>query len=86
MVRNSNANGYPTPADILTLVEAYCRHTGYGPGTVGRRVAGSDKLVSQCEDGRLSFGRASRVVARFARHWPEDLPWPRNIARPELRA
>ena len=73
---------YPTAADVLTLLNAYAAHQRLAVSTAGRRVAGTDRLASECMAGRITQSRAALVTQKFARAWPSDLPWPANIRRP----
>jgi hypothetical protein len=54
--------------------------------TVSTYATGDSAFFKRIEaGGDCTTRRAARIAQWFAREWPEDLEWPRDIPRPEGR-
>jgi hypothetical protein len=66
--------------DLRLLARAYLKATGVPISTLGRQVAGNDKLFVGLLEGRdcraLSAERASRY---FDENWPPGAKWPATV-------
>lgn len=72
--------------NLIKVTQTFARHAGLGISTVARRFLGDSKLFSRIHDGgTFSVRFYDRSVSRFAENWPDDLPWPEGVPRPNTR-
>ena len=71
-------------AQALTLLAStYSAAKGVKISTVGYQLANHGAFFDRLtEGGGVTNTRYSKIVQNFSDHWPADLPWPENIARP----
>jgi len=69
---------------LKLLARIYCEATGASYHAIGTR-AGHPKLFKRLFAGEgASIETGETALLWFAENWPEDLPWPRSIARPAI--
>lgn len=74
-----------SPADIVTLADAYCAAEGIKETVLSSRVMGDSRRIPMIRDGGdLTVSRYTEVVTWFASNWPEGAEWPVTIARPDV--
>lgn len=70
---------------LVKVAEAYGRATGLKPGTVGRRMFGSDRFLSKVAEGASFTVRLyDEAMTRFAANWPDGAEWPADVPRPSI--
>lgn len=70
---------------LLSLAELYASHRGLKLSTVATYAAKDGKFFKSLGDGAgCTLSKASRVVDFFDQHWPNDLEWPKGVARPSV--
>lgn len=63
--------------NLLVLGRAYAKATGSSLAKVGREMYGRASFFADLRRGRnLSTKNIDAILTRFARTWPEGLPWP----------
>lgn len=68
---------------LLTLVDAYGRHTNTADATISNKMVGSARLVTRLRGGLgCTLESADRAWRWLSTHWPVDLEWPRSVPRP----
>jgi hypothetical protein len=72
-----------TADQILTLARAYGAEMNISLATVGVKALKNDKIFRRLAAGKGCSTRSiERAALWFQSHWPDDLPWPRNVPRP----
>ncbi|TAG18698.1 MAG: hypothetical protein EAZ40_11205 [Rhodobacterales bacterium] len=68
---------------LLRLAETYAGHLSLKLSTVSTYVRNDGKFFDRMKTGSgCTLKTAAAVVQWFADNWPDDLTWPRDIARP----
>lgn len=71
--------------NLVKLAADYSSHTGLTQATVSTYAANDGKFFKRLEDGSsCTIRTADKLGQWFSDHWPEDLEWPRDIARPPV--
>ncbi len=72
-----------TTDQLVQLAKLYGAHNGLRLSTVSTYAARDGKYFGKLEAGAdCTLRSATRLVAWFDEHWPDDLQWPRDIPRP----
>lgn len=69
--------------DILRLANRYAAARHIATSTLAREATGSSTWFERCVTGRVTIRSATAVVQWLSDHWPKELEWPVDIARPE---
>ena len=69
--------------DILRLADRYAAARKIATSTLARAATGSSTWFDRCATGRVTIRSAIGVVQWLSEHWPKELEWPADIARPE---
>ena len=64
------------------LIAQYARHKGLAVTTASRMAGGRYDICDRAASGRITLGRAARIVQWLSDHWPEGAEWPPDIPRP----
>lgn len=73
-------------ADLLRLAEIYAAGMSLAMTTTSLYCTGSGATFARLSDGcDITVRRATRAVQWLSDHWPADLEWPSDIARPAPR-
>ena len=76
----------PDTANLVILCRIYQRVTGLSESRVADKVSTNPYLFLRLRDGKGCTVRTyNRVLQWFSDNWPENLPWPADIPRPEPR-
>ena len=68
---------------LVHLGRLYADHLGISLSTAGRHLANHGAFFARLESGHtITEARAERVARSISHHWPADLTWPVEIARP----
>lgn len=68
---------------ILTLQRHLCEHLGRSHWAISMRIFSKGDFFKRLDAGRdCQTGTADRAMQWFSDNWPEDLAWPKDIARP----
>ena len=68
---------------LVHLGRLYAAHLGISLSTAGRHLANHGAFFARLESGHtITEARAERVARSISHHWPADLTWPVEIARP----
>ena len=68
---------------LVHLGRLYAAHLGISLSTAGRHLANHGAFFARLESGHtITEARAERVARSISHHWPADLTWPMEIARP----
>lgn len=68
---------------LVRLAEAYAEHLQLTLSTVSTYARSDGKFFGRLKAGAgCTLKTASTVVQWFSDNWPEDLAWPKDIARP----
>ena len=75
---------YMTNVDgIIRLVSDLSKATGLAESTISSKfLDAGGKIAILRRGGDMRARRIEKIVRRFARDWPRDLPWPEGIERP----
>jgi hypothetical protein len=69
--------------NILTLLRHLCEHLGKSHWAISMRIfAKGDFFQKLLAGGDCRTSTAERALQWFSDNWPDDLAWPRDIARP----
>ena len=69
--------------DLIILAQTIARYKNRAPATVSNWIVGHARLFSRLEAGQgTTVATYNRAAQWFSDHWPDDLAWPANIARP----
>ena len=69
---------------IAELIRNYAAARAISVSYASRLITGSGDTVSRIERGTsLTARRAERIRQRASDRWPDDLPWPPEIERPD---
>ena len=68
--------------DILRLADRYAAARRIATSTLARIATGSSTWLDRCATGRVTVRSANAVVQWLSDHWPNELEWPTDIARP----
>jgi hypothetical protein len=73
---------------FLSVVETFAAASELELRTVSSRVFDDGKVLPGLKAGMrtISFARAETAMLWFSEHWPDDVPWPAGVPRPELTA
>lgn len=75
-----------THEQIEHLAEAIAARRGWTISTVATYAVNDGKLFTRlAAGGSCTVTTANRFVEWCSEHWPDDLPWPADIPRPQLR-
>ena len=71
--------------NLLTLAQAYSAKRTVSLATLGRQAAGDWRFFDHLCDSTKTFTarKYDQIMGWFSENWPEDLPWPAGIARPQ---
>ncbi len=73
---------------FLELVDFYCERTGLAESTVSTRLFNDGKRIKMLREGNRSRDvgiiKVEDAVRYLSENWPEGVPWPKRIPRPEL--
>ena len=70
-------------SDLIRIMDLYAKATDLSVHSVGRYAGGSGDFYSRLAAGHdITTRRASRVSQWLSDHWPDDVEWPPEIARP----
>lgn len=73
-----------TEAQIANLIEQLAAARGWKATHASRMASGSGDTLSRIEGGiGLTIRRANAIISRCSELWPEGMPWPSDIQRPE---
>lgn len=80
------------PHRLVELCDAYSEATGLSHWRIsalaranGKKKPGDGRFFSRLREGAdCRTGTERSVLHWFAQNWPEDLPWPEGIQRPEV--
>lgn len=68
---------------ILTLLGQLCEHLAISHWAISMRIFGKgDFFRKMLAGGDCRTSTADKAMQWFADNWPDDLAWPRDIARP----
>ncbi len=74
-------------AEIITLAEVYAAHASITHWSVSMRIFGKGdffhKLINKGWDCRTRT--AVRAKNWFSENWPDDLEWPEDVIRPDVK-
>lgn len=69
--------------NLVNLAETYAAHVGLKLSTVSTYAATDGKFFGRLKVGSgCTLRKAAMLVGWFSDNWPDDLEWPRDIARP----
>jgi hypothetical protein len=69
--------------NLELLLAAYRQHVDRATATIARQCAGDGDFFARLKrGGGLTVRTYDRVVAWFARHWPDDAVWPTKVNKP----
>jgi hypothetical protein len=69
---------------LIKLAENYAAHQGLKLSTVSTYAANDGKFLKELSDqASCTVRRFNLVLHWFSENWPEDLPWPKDIERPQ---
>lgn len=69
---------------LVDLAKTWGTHKNLKLSTVSTYAAGDGKFFARIENGAgCTIKTANRIVQWFYDNWPEDLAWPKGIARPK---
>jgi hypothetical protein len=73
---------------LVLLADSYAAIKGLARATVSDRVLNAGHVLDRLAAGRADITTATleRAVLWFDANWPEDNPWPVDLARPSLAA
>ncbi len=72
-------------AHLIGLADAYIAATSIKEVTLSHRVFGDSKKLTAIRDGAdITVSRFNGAIEWFSANWPEDSPWPENVARPDV--
>ena len=70
-------------SNLIACASAYAASRSLSLSTVGRLVAKDGRFFDRLDDGSTFTARKyDEVILWFAERWPEDVPWPSEVARP----
>ena len=70
---------------LLLLIGMYANHKELAVTTVSAQAANDGKFYGRLMgDGTIRAQTYADVMHWFSDNWPDDLPWPQNIARPDV--
>lgn len=68
---------------LVRLAETYAGHHSLSLSTVSTYARNDGKFFDRLRSGAgCTLKTAAAVLQWFSDHWPEDLAWPQEIARP----
>lgn len=68
---------------LVTLAESFAAHRALSLSTVSTYARNDGKFFIRLKGGAGCTVRTAATVAQwFSDNWPDDLEWPRDIARP----
>jgi hypothetical protein len=68
---------------LVRLAEAYAEHLSLTLSTVSTYARSDGKFFGRLKGGSGCTVKTATTVAQwFSDNWPDDLAWPRDIARP----
>lgn len=78
-----NAPASDVTRDLITLAQAYSKHEFRTLEALSGMACGKGGFFGGLERGSdCQTATAARVLAWFDRNWPQDLPWPTSVTRP----
>jgi hypothetical protein len=70
---------------IVSLGETLAVHIDKSHWSVSSKVSSKSDLLHRLQNGGdVSTRTYEKTILRFSEIWPEDLEWPRDIARPKF--
>lgn len=64
--------------------DAYCTAKAISIATVAQRVLGDWRFFDRAHEGKTFTARKyDDAMAWFSANWPEGVPWPTDVPRPE---
>lgn len=72
--------------DLLKLCDTYAAWRGVTHWRVSVLVGCGGGFFARLRSGKgCTVRTAQRVVEWFSENWPDDLPWPEGVPRPEVK-
>lgn len=69
---------------LIELSELYAEHMNISHWRVSYLARGDGQFFKRLQDGKsCTLKTADTLVLWFSANWPDDLDWPRDIARPK---
>lgn len=69
--------------ELLSVVDAYMKATGYKEGTVGTHAFNEGKSIAKLRaGGDIGTQRYELVMQWFSDNWPPQTAWPEGVGRP----
>lgn len=70
-------------SSLLRVSDAYCEAKDLARPTVSALILKDSRAFDRVADGgSITIRNYERAMQWFSNHWPQDLPWPREVSRP----
>ena len=70
---------------VRRLSDRYLVARGIAATTLGRKAVQNSSVLHRLNSGQVTVRTVRRLVQYLSDHWPTDLAWPEDIARPSPR-
>lgn len=75
----------PFTDQLITVATAYSEATGASLSTLSTKLFnGGGRLQAIAAGGDLNTRNFENAMRWFSENWPEGLPWPAGVGRPQL--